>query len=35
VPSTVLDLTVAPPVLLRRGPITAEQLAGTLESSAG
>jgi len=27
VPSTVLDLTVSPPVLLRRGPVTAEALA--------
>jgi L-threonylcarbamoyladenylate synthase len=26
-PSTVLDLTVSPPVLLRRGPVTAEALA--------
>ena len=34
VPSTVLDLTVTPPVILRRGPITAEQLAGILEPFA-
>ena len=29
-PSTVLDLTVTPPTILRQGPVTAEQLAGTL-----
>lgn len=29
-PSTLLDLTVAPPVILRAGPITAEQLAQVL-----
>lgn len=27
IPSTVLDLTLSPPAILRRGPITAEQLA--------
>jgi L-threonylcarbamoyladenylate synthase len=27
VPSTVLDLAVAPPAILRRGPVTAQQLA--------
>jgi L-threonylcarbamoyladenylate synthase len=32
VPSTVLDLTVAPPAILRAGPIRAEQLAGFLAS---
>ncbi len=28
--STVLDLTVTPPTILRKGPVTAEQLAETL-----
>lgn len=30
VASTVLDLTVSPPTILRRGPVTAEQLADVL-----
>ena len=30
VASTILDLTVSPPAILRRGPITAEQLASIL-----
>ena len=30
VASTVLDLTVSPPLILRRGPVTAEQLATIL-----
>jgi L-threonylcarbamoyladenylate synthase len=32
VPSTVLDLTVSPPAVLRPGPITAEQLATVMHS---
>ena len=30
VPSTVLDLTVEPPRIIRQGPVTAEQLTGIL-----
>ena len=30
VPSTVLDLTVEPPRIIRQGPVTAEQITGIL-----
>jgi L-threonylcarbamoyladenylate synthase len=33
VASTVLDLTVSPPTILRRGPVTAEQLASLLQEA--
>jgi L-threonylcarbamoyladenylate synthase len=33
-PSTLLDLTVTPPVILRPGPITADELSGFLEPHA-
>ena len=34
VPSTVLDLTMVPPVVRRRGPVTAEQIAEVLGALA-